>query len=50
MGMLLSVPLMAAGFGFIAYAAVKLLSGRAREANPALVVLAALFVLKYALL
>jgi AGZA family xanthine/uracil permease-like MFS transporter len=36
--------------GFIAYAAVKLLSGRFGEAKPAIVVLAALFVLRYAVL
>ena len=33
--------------GFIAYAAVKLLSGRFQEAKPAIVVLAALFVVRY---
>lgn len=37
-------------FGFIAYAAVKLLAGRAAEAGPAVVVLAALFLLKFAML
>jgi AGZA family xanthine/uracil permease-like MFS transporter len=37
------------GFGFITYAAVKLLSGRAAEAGPATFVLAAAFVLKFAL-
>ncbi len=37
-------------FGFIAYAAVKLLAGRAAEAGPAVVVLAALFLLKFAVL
>ncbi|HWB47657.1 MAG TPA: NCS2 family permease [Stellaceae bacterium] len=36
-------------FGFITYAAVKLAAGRWREANPSLVALAAIFVLKYAL-
>jgi adenine/guanine/hypoxanthine permease len=36
--------------GFIAYAAVKLLSGRFEEAKPAIVVLAVLFVIRYALL
>ena len=36
--------------GFIAYAAVKLLSGRFGEAKPAIVVLAALFVVRYAVL
>ncbi len=33
-------------FGFIAWAAIKLLAGRWRELNPALVILAALFVVK----
>jgi AGZA family xanthine/uracil permease-like MFS transporter len=33
-------------FGFIAWAAVKLLAGRWRELNPALVILAVLFVIK----
>ncbi|HVY41753.1 MAG TPA: NCS2 family permease [Hyphomicrobiaceae bacterium] len=37
-------------FGFIAYAGIKLLAGRATELNAALVMLAALFVLKFALL
>ena len=37
-------------FGFIAYAAVKLLAGRAREASIPLVVLAALFLVKFAVL
>ncbi|HKX09055.1 MAG TPA: NCS2 family permease [Stellaceae bacterium] len=36
--------------GFIAYAAVKLLSGRFSEAKPAVVILAILFVIRYALL
>ena len=36
--------------GFIAYAAVKLLSGRFREARPAIVVLAVLFVARYCVL
>ena len=36
-------------FGFITYAAVKLLAGRWREASPSLLVLAAIFVVKYAL-
>ncbi len=36
-------------FGFIAYAALKLLTGRAREVHPALWVVAALFLLRYAL-
>jgi AGZA family xanthine/uracil permease-like MFS transporter len=35
-------------FGFITYAAVKLVAGRWREASPSLLVLAAIFVLKYA--
>jgi AGZA family xanthine/uracil permease-like MFS transporter len=34
-------------FGFISYAAIKLLSGRAKEASVAVYVLAILFVLKY---
>lgn len=38
------------GFGFITYAGVKVLSGRMREASPAVLVLAALFALKFALL
>jgi adenine/guanine/hypoxanthine permease len=37
-------------FGFIAYAGIKLLAGRATELNAALIMLAALFVLKFALL
>ncbi len=37
------------GLGFIAYAAVKLLSGRFRDANPAVLVLAALFLVKFSL-
>jgi len=37
-------------FGFIAYPALKLLTGRAREASPLVYVLGALFVLRYALL
>jgi AGZA family xanthine/uracil permease-like MFS transporter len=36
-------------FGFITYAAVKLVAGRWREASPSLIVLAAIFVAKYAL-
>ena len=36
--------------GFIAYAAVKLLSGRFAEARPAMLVLAVLFVVKFAVL
>ena len=35
-------------FGFITYAAVKLLAWRWREANPSLLALAAIFVVKYA--
>ena len=37
-------------FGFIAYAAVKILSGRFADASPAILLLAALFVLKFAVL
>mgnify|MGYP006192677101 CR=1 FL=1 len=33
-------------FGFIAWTVIKLLSGRARELNPALVILSILFVIK----
>ena len=33
-------------FGFIAWTAIKLLSGRYRELNPALVILSILFVIK----
>jgi AGZA family xanthine/uracil permease-like MFS transporter len=36
-------------FGFIMYAALKLLTGRAREVHPALWVVAGLFLLRYAL-
>ena len=45
-------PVMIAGatFGFIAYVGIKLLSGRWSELNAALVILAVLFVLKFALL
>ena len=35
-------------FGFISYAAVKLLSGRFSEASPSMLMLAALFIVKYA--
>lgn len=35
-------------FGFITYAAVKLLAGRWREASPSVLVLAAIFIVKYA--
>ena len=34
-------------FGFITYAAIKLLSGRAGEASPVVYVLAVLFVVKF---
>ena len=37
------------GFGFIAYVAIKALSGRLREAGPVAILLAAAFVAKYAL-
>ena len=37
------------GLGFIAYATIKLLSGRFRDASPAMIVLAALFAVKFAL-
>ncbi|HWI27111.1 MAG TPA: NCS2 family permease [Stellaceae bacterium] len=37
-------------FGFISYAAVKLLAGRPAEARPAVIVLGALFLLKFAVL
>ena len=37
-------------FGFIAYAAAKLLAGKWRDTSPALLVLAALFLLRFALL
>ncbi|MGQ0676077.1 MAG: NCS2 family permease [Rhodospirillales bacterium] len=36
-------------FGFIAYAAAKLLAGRPKEVHPAVIVIAALFVVKFAL-
>ena len=38
------------GFGFISYAALKILSGRFSEAPPAVIILAALFVAKFAVL
>ena len=38
------------GIGFITYAAVKILSGRLSEASPAIIVLAAAFVLKFSFL
>jgi len=37
-------------FGFISYAGIKLLAGRPREAGPAVTVLAALFLIKFAIL
>ena len=37
-------------FGFITYAAVKLLAGRAKELPPMVAVIALVFVLKFALL
>jgi AGZA family xanthine/uracil permease-like MFS transporter len=37
-------------FGFIAYVGIKLLAGRPREIAPAVAILAALFVAKFALL
>ncbi|PFN80709.1 guanine permease, partial [Bacillus sp. AFS076308] len=33
-------------FGFISWTAIKLMSGRGRELNPALVILSILFVIK----
>ena len=38
------------GFGFVAYAGIKILSGRWKDAGPAVIALAALFVLKFAFL
>lgn len=38
------------GFGFITYAALKILSGRFADAPPAVIILAALFVVKFAVL
>ncbi len=38
------------GFGFVAYAAIKILTGRWKEAGPAVIVLAGLFILKFAFL
>lgn len=38
------------GFGFITYAAIKLLSGRAQDASPSVLILAGLFVLKFVFL
>lgn len=37
-------------FGFMSYAAIKLLAGRGRDVHPAVAILAAAFVVKYALL
>ncbi|MFJ5488862.1 NCS2 family permease, partial [Hansschlegelia beijingensis] len=37
-------------FGFIGYAALKLVTGRAREAKPVVWIVAALFLLRYALM
>ncbi len=37
------------GFGFISYAAIKLLSGRWREIGPAVLVIALLFIVKFAI-
>lgn len=37
------------GLGFIAYVAVKILSGRAKEASPAMIALAGVFVIKFAI-
>ncbi len=37
------------GFGFISYAAIKLLSGRRREVGPAVLVIALLFIVKFAI-
>lgn len=34
-------------FGFIAYTAAKLISGRFRDVNPALIALSILFIIKY---
>jgi AGZA family xanthine/uracil permease-like MFS transporter len=36
------------GLGFITYAVIKLLSGKAKEASPAVLILAALFAIKFA--
>ena len=38
------------GFGFVAYAGIKILTGRWKEAGPAVIVLAVLFILKFAFL
>ncbi len=37
------------GLGFIAYAAIKILSGRFREATPAVIFLAGIFIVKFAI-
>jgi adenine/guanine/hypoxanthine permease len=37
-------------FGFVTYAAIKLLAGRFSEARPGIVILAALFIIKFAIL
>jgi AGZA family xanthine/uracil permease-like MFS transporter len=37
------------GFGFITYAVVKIMSGRIKDASPAVLVLAVLFVIKFAI-
>ena len=38
------------GFGFVTYAAIKILTGRWKEAGWAVIVLAVLFILKFAFL
>jgi len=38
------------GFGFVAYASIKILTGRWKDAGPAVIVLAGLFILKFAFL
>jgi AGZA family xanthine/uracil permease-like MFS transporter len=37
------------GLGFITYAVLKIISGKLREASPAVIVLALLFVIKFAI-
>ena len=37
------------GLGFITYALVKLISGKVKEASPAVMVLAVLFAIKFAI-
>jgi AGZA family xanthine/uracil permease-like MFS transporter len=37
------------GLGFIAYAVLKILTGRIKEASPAVLVLAAIFIIKFAI-